>query len=190
MITQNSLQGLYKDVEEKMKRALATVTREFTEIRGGRATPALVENITVDYYGAATPLRQVAAITAPERNLLTVQPWDMKVVPEIEKAILKASIGINPIVDGKMLRLPIPPLTGERRQELTKVIHRMAEEARVSIRNVRRDSNESIKKLKADKQMSEDEAFKAQEQVQKLTDKYIAQIDGLVKTKEHELQSV
>ena len=183
------LPGLYKDIEDKMKRAIANVSRELTEIRGGRATPALVEHVTVDYYGAPTPLRQLATITAPEPRLLVIQPWDAKATPEIEKAILKASIGITPVADGKVLRLPIPPLTGERRNDLIKLIHKMAEEGRVGIRTLRRDANEAVKKLKSEKQISEDEAFKAQEHIQKLTDAFIAQIDALVKSKEQELHS-
>ena len=185
-----SLPALFKDSEDKMKRAIANVTRAFAELRGGRATPALVEHVTVDYYGAPTPLKQLAAITAPEPHLLVIQPWDTKLAPDIEKAIQKASLGITPVVDGKLVRLPIPPLTGERREELTKLVHKMAEEGRVSIRTIRRDANETVKKLKADKLVSEDEAYKAQDHVQKLTDKYIGQIDGLVKSKEQELQSV
>ena len=184
-----SLQNLYKDLEEKMKKAVATVMREFGEIRGGRATPAFVEHVTVDYYGAATPLKQLAAVTAPEPHLLVIQPWDAKVVPEIEKAIQQAGLGINPVVDGKIVRLPIPPLTGERRDELTKLVHKLAEEGRVHIRTLRRDANEAVKKLKNEKQISEDDSFKAQEQVQKLTDRYIVQIDSLVKAKEQELHS-
>jgi len=183
------LQQLYKDAEEKMKRALTTVTREFAEVRGGRATPAFVEHVTVDYYGAATPLKQVAAITAPEPRLIVIQPWDAQVTPEIEKAILKAGLGITPVVDGKLIRLPIPPLTGERRTDLIKLVHKVAEESRVNIRTLRRDANEAVKKLKADKQISEDESFKSQEQIQKLTDRYIGQIDALVKSKEQELQT-
>ena len=183
------LPNVYKDLEEKMKKALATVTREFNEIRGGRATPAFVEHVTVDYYGAATPLKQVAAVTAPEPNLLVIQPWDAKVVPEIEKAIQQAGLGINPIVEGKIVRLPIPPLSGERRSELTKLVHKLAEEGRVNIRTLRRDANESIKKFKNDKQVTEDDAFKAQDQIQKLTDRYIGQIDTLAKSKESELHS-
>lgn len=185
-----SVQSLHKETEEKMKRAVATVTREFAEIRGGRATPAFVEHVTVDYYGAATPLKQLAAVTAPEPHLLVIQPWDAKVVPEIEKAIQQAGLGINPVVDGKIVRLPIPPLSGERRDELTKLVHRLAEEGRVNIRTLRRDANEAAKKLKHEKQISEDDAFKAQETIQKLTDKHIEQINALVKQKETELQSV
>ena len=184
------IQNLYKESEEKMKRAASTLTREFTEIRGGRATPALVEHVTVDYYGAATPLKQLAAITAPEPHLLVIQPWDAKVAPEIEKAIQKASLGITPVTEGKIVRLPIPPLTGERREELTKLIHKLAEEGRVNIRTIRRDANETVKKFKTEKQISEDDAFKAQDHIQKLTDKHIEQINALVKSKEQELHSV
>ena len=179
---------LLKDLEDRMKRALGTVTREFSEIRGGRASPALVERLTVDYYGAATPLKQLAAITSPEPHLLVIQPWDAKAVHEIEKAIQKASLGITPVVDGKIVRLPIPPLTGDRRDQLTKLIHKLAEEGRVNIRTLRRDANEAIKKLKGEKQLGEDEAFQAQDQTQKLTDHPIEQINGLVKRKEQELQ--
>ncbi len=185
-----AVEPLYKDLEDKMKKALATVTREFSELRGGRATPALVEHLTVEYYGTPTPLRQLAAITAPEPNMLVIQPWDVKAVADIEKAIQKASLGITPVVEGKVVRLPIPPLTGERRDELIKVVHRMAEEGRVNIRTLRRDANEAVKKLKTDKKISEDESFKAQEHIQKLTDKYIEQINALVKTKEQELHTV
>ena len=185
-----TLPALYKDVEERMKRALSTVTREFAEIRGGRATTAFVEHVTVDYYGAITPLKQLAAVTAPEPRLLVIQPWDTQLVPEIEKAIQKAGLGVTPVVDGKLVKLPIPPLTGERRAELTKLVHKIAEESRVNIRTLRRDANETAKKLKADKQVSEDDAFKAQEHIQQLTDRYIEHINTLVKNKEQELNTV
>ena len=190
MITAQTLQSLYKDLEDKMKRALATITKEFSEIRGGRASPAFVEHVTVDYYGAATPLKQLAAVTAPEARLLVIQPWDARIVPEIEKAIQKAGLGITPVVDGKVIRLPIPPLTSERRNDLTKLVHKVAEEGRVNIRTLRRDANETVKKLKTDKQISEDDAFKGQDHIQKLTDRYSEQINALVKSKEQELQSV
>ena len=185
-----ALPALYKDAEDKMKRGLATVTREFGEIRGGRASPALVEHVTVEYYGTATPIKAVAAVTSPEVNMLVIQPWDSKMVPEVEKAIQKSGLGITPVVDGKLVRLPIPPLTMERRGELVKLVHKIAEESRVSIRTVRRDANEAAKKLKTDKQITEDEAFKAQDHIQKLTDRYIEQINALAKSKEQELQSV
>ena len=183
------VQKLQADAEDKMRRAITSVTREFNEIRGGRASPAFVEHVTVEYYGTATPLKQLAAVTAPEPHLLVIQPWDGKLVADIEKAIQKSGLGITPVVDGKLVRLPIPPLTGERRSELTKLVNRLAEEGRVSIRTIRRDANEAVKKLKTDKQISEDEAFKSQDAVQKLTDKYTEQINALVKSKEHELQS-
>ena len=183
------LQRVFNDVEDKMKLHVATIIREFGEIRGGRANPSLVEHLTVQYYGAATPLKQLAAITAPEPRLLVVQPWDAALVPEIEKAILKSGLGITPAVDGKVVRLPIPPLSGERRSELVKLAHKMAEDGRVHVRNVRRDANEAVKKLKGQKQASEDEAFKAQDQIQKLTDRNIEQINALLRTKEQELQS-
>ena len=190
MATVATMQTLFKDVEEKMKRSLATVTKELREIRGGRANPAMVEHVTVDYYGAPTPLKQLAAITATEPHLLVIQPWDAGASTEIEKAIQKASLGLTPVMDGKIVRLPIPPLTGERREELIKVVHRMAEEGRVGIRTLRRDANETAKQLKTSKQVSEDDAFKAQEHIQQLTDRYIEQINALVKAKEQELHTV
>ncbi len=189
MPTSTTVQGLYKEVEEKMKRAVSSLTREFNELRGGRASPALVENVHVECYGTVTPLKQVAAITAPEPRLLVIQPWDAKLTADIERAIQKAAIGLTPVVDGKIVRLPIPSLTGDRREELIRLVHKMAEEVRVSVRGLRRDANESVKKLKAAKQVSEDQAFTSQDQIQKLTDRYIEQINGLVKSKERELRS-
>jgi len=183
------IQKIVKDTEDKMKKAVTSVSRQFSEIRGGRANPALIEHVVVSYYGAATPLKQLAAVTAPEPRMLMIQPWDPTLVPEIEKAILASSLGITPLVEGKVIRLPIPPLSIERRNELTKLLHKMAEEGRVAIRNVRRDANEADKKLKADKQIGEDDAFKTQSEVQKLTDKYIGEIDALLKSKEHDLLS-
>lgn len=183
------LQANFKDAEDKMQRVLATLTRELTEIRGGRATPSLVEHVTVEYYGAAAPLKQVAAISAPEARLLVIQPWDATMVPAIEKAIQQSGLGVSPVVDGKLVRLPIPSLTGERREQLVKLVHKIAEDARVHVRNVRRDANEAVKKLKAEKQLAEDDAFKAQERVQHLTDRSIKRIDELVAAKEHELHS-
>jgi len=181
------LQKLLKDAEDKMKKSVAAVTRQFAEVRGGRANPSLVEHLTVSYYGTPTPLKQLAAITAPEPRLLVVQPWDASLVSEIEKSILQSGIGITPMNDGKLLRLPIPALTTERKQELTKLLHKMAEEGRVAIRTIRRDANEAVKNLKTDKQISEDDAFKTQHDIQKLTDKHIGDIDALLKAKEQEL---
>lgn len=189
MITANP-QQLVKDVDDKMKKSVAAAARQFSEVRGGWANPALVEHVTVSYYGASTPLKQLAAITSPEPRMLVVQPWDANVVHEIEKAILQSGLGITPVLDGKLIRLPIPPLSAERRGELVKLLHKMAEEGRVAIRTIRRDANEVAKKLKTDKQVSEDDAFKLQDQVQKLTDRAIAEIDALLKSKEHDLLAV
>ena len=183
-------QQLVKDVDEKMKKTIAAVTRQFSEVRGGRANPALIEHVAVSYYGAPTPLKQLAAVTAPEPRMLVVQPWDANAVHEIEKALLQSGLGITPMLDGKVIRLPIPPLSSERRAELVKILHKMAEEGRVAIRTIRRDANEAVKKLKTDKQLGEDEAFKLQDQIQKLTDKIIAEIDALLKSKEHDLLAV
>lgn len=181
---------IFKDVEERMKQSLAILTRSLGELRGGRATPALVEHVIVEYYGAPTPLKQLAAISAPEPRLLVIQPWDAKVAPEIEKAIMKTGLGITPQVDGKVVRLPIPALTGDRREELVKLSHKLAEEGRIAIRNARRDANDLLKGLKTKKQVSEDEHFKAHDQVQKLTDRYIEQVNALLTSKEQELRSV
>jgi len=181
------IQNLLKEAEEKMKKSAAAVSRQFAEVRGGRANPSLVEHLTVTYYGTPTSLRQLAAITAPEPRLLVVQPWDATLIPEIEKTILQSELGITPANDGKLLRLPIPALTAERRAELTKLLHKMAEEGRIAIRTIRRDANETVKKLKADKRLSEDDTFKAQGDIQKLTDKHIGEIDALLKAKEQEL---
>ena len=183
------LQVLYKEVEDKNKKALENVKHSFQEIRGGRATPALLDHVVVDYYGAMTPLKQLGAITAPEPRLLLVQPWDAKAVPDIDRAIQKASLGLMPQVDGKLIRVPIPPLSGERRQELVKVVHKMAEEGRVSIRNIRRDAMESMKKLKADNKATEDDVKEANQHIQKITDGYVEQINTMLKAKEEELQS-
>ncbi len=183
------LQKLYGDVEDKMKKAVAALQHEFAEIRGGRATPALLENIHVEAYGATSPLKQLAAITAPEARLLIVQPWDAGIINEVSKAIQKASIGMTPSVDGKLIRVPVPPLTGDRRQELVKITHKMAEESRISVRNVRRDALETVKKLKNDNQATEDDVKEISVHVQKVTDKYIEQLNGLVKSKEVELNS-
>lgn len=183
------LDALYKEAENKMKRTLEQIEKEFREVRGGRATPALVENIPVDYYGTATPIKQLAAVTAPEARLLVIQPWDAKATIEIEKAVQKASLGVTPVVDGKVVRLPIPPLTGERRDELTRLVHKMAEEGRVAIRNARRDANEAVKKLKNNDEATEDDVKESQGHVQKLTDQYIEKIGELLKHKEEELHS-
>ncbi|MFA4888955.1 MAG: ribosome recycling factor [Candidatus Omnitrophota bacterium] len=173
--------------EEKMKKAFDSVTREFSEIRTGRATPALVEGLYIDYYGTPTLLKQLAAISAPDAHLLVIQPWDPSAILEIEKAIMKSSLGITPSNDGKLIRLSVPQLSKERRIELARVVHKMAEEGRVSLRTIRRDAKEHIEKLEKDKAIPEDDKFKGIDDLQKIVDKYIARVEELLKSKEKEV---
>jgi ribosome recycling factor len=164
--------------------------REFKRVRTGRASVSLLDGIRVDYYGASTPLNQIATLTVPEPRSITIQPWDTSVIGEVEKAILKSDLGLTPMNDGKLIRIGIPPLTEERRRDLVKVIRKMAEESKVALRNVRRDSNEMLKDLKKDKAISEDEQFRGQEEVQKITDEFIKQADGVYAGKEKEILEV
>ena len=175
------------ETENKMKKALEASRRSFSEIRTGRASPHLVEGLHVDYFGTPTLLKSLASITVPDARLIVIQPWDVSVIPEVEKAILKSSLGITPFNDGKIVRLQIPQLTQERRDELKKVVKAMAEEGRVSLRTIRRDANDAVKKMESDKKISEDERFKAQDEVQKVTDKYIKDLESLLVEKEKEL---
>lgn len=175
------------NTEEKMKKAVESVTREFSEIRTGRASPALVEGLYVNYYETPTLLKQLASISVPDAHLIVIQPWDPTAIAEIEKAILKSNLGINPSNDGKLIRLSIPPLSRERRQELVKVVNKMAEEGRVSLRTIRREAKESLEKLEKDKVIPEDDKFRGIDELQKLIDKYIAKIDELLKNKEKEI---
>jgi len=175
------------DTEEKMKKTIESTKREFAEIRTGRANPSLIEGLRVDYYGTPTLLKQIASISIPDARLIVIQPWDPSAVKEIEKTILKSNLGVTPMNDGKVIRLSIPPLSKERRDELAKLVKTMAEEGRISLRTIRRDANESIKKLEDDKVIPEDERFKGQDEIQKLIDKYIQNIDQILKDKEKEL---
>jgi ribosome recycling factor len=175
------------NTEEKMKKALDSVMREFSEIRTGRASPGLVEGLHVDYYGTPTLLKQLASISAPDVHLIVIQPWDMTAIVEIEKAIMRSNLGINPSNDGKLIRLFIPPLSKERRQELVKVVHKMAEEGRVSLRTIRREAKEALEKLEKDKVIAEDDKFRGIDELQKLVDKYSAKVDELLKSKEKEV---
>ncbi len=185
-----NLQGVLRDSEAKMQKALEATTREFSMIRTGRATPTLVEGIRVDYYGAPTPLKQLANISAPDPKLLIIQPWDAKSLPEIEKAIQKSDLGFSPYNDGKVIRLSVPPLSTERREELTKLAHKQAEEGRISIRTIRHSAKEAIEKLFKDKLIAEDEKFKGVDSLQKLTDRYQAKVDELLSAKEADLKVV
>lgn len=175
------------ETEEKMKKAIDSVTREFSEVRTGRANPALVEGLHIDYYGAPTMLKQIASISIPDARLIVIQPWDISAIAEIEKTILKSNLGITPSTDGKVIRLSIPQLSKERREELAKLVKKMAEDGRISLRTIRREANETVKKLEDDKAIPEDERFKTQDAIQKITDKYIAKIEEILKEKEKEL---
>ena len=181
---------IYQTHEEKMKKALDVLRKEYGTLRAGRATPALLDKITVEYYGTPTPINQVANISVPEPRMIVLQPWEKSMFNTIEKAILKSDLGLTPSSDGSVIRLTIPQLTKERRTELVKVVHKKAEESRVAVRNLRRDANDSIKKLEKDKTISEDEAKKAQDDMQKLTDKYIKEIDTVMAAKEKEIMEV
>ncbi len=176
-----------KDADVRMDKAIEAFKRDLSRIRTGRASPALLEGIKVDYYGTAMPLNQVASISVPESRLITIQPWDANVLPEIEKAILKSDLGLTPTNDGKVIRVSVPPLTEERRKELVKLVKKMAEECRVAIRNIRRDAIERFKTMKKDKEISEDEFFKLQDEVQKITDDHIKTVDEVLEQKEKEI---
>lgn len=173
--------------DDKMKKAIDFVSREFSEIRTGRANPHLVEGLHVDYYGTPTLIKQLASITVPDAHMIIIQPWDISAIAEIEKAIMKSNLGITPMNDGKVVRLTIPQLSKDRRQELAKVLHQKSEEGRVSLRTIRREAKEHLEKLEKDKLVSEDDKFKAIDELQKLVDKYIAKIDEVLKTKEKEI---
>ena len=176
-----------QDTEAKMHKTIEVLSRELASIRTGRASPALVEFVKVDYYGVPTPVNQLASVSAPEARLLLIQPWDRSVLGNIEKAILKSDLGLNPSNDGNIIRLAIPPLTEERRKELVKLVHRRVEESRVSLRNLRRDALEQLRRLEKDKGISQDARERAQEQLQKLTDRFIAEAGKKGEDKEAEL---
>ena len=180
---------IINEMKRKMDRALEVLGQDFARIRTGRASVTLLEGIKVDAYGTAMPISQVASLAAPEPRLLTVQPWDTALMSDLEKAILRSDLGLTPSNDGKIIRIPIPPLTTDRRKELAKSTKKMTEESKVALRNLRRDANEQLKDLKKDKQISEDEAFKAQDEVQKITDDYIKKLDALAAEKEKEIMS-
>lgn len=184
------IEQVLKDAEDRMKKALIATAHEFASIRTGRASSALLEKLTVDYYGAKTPLNQMAGINIPEPQLLVVQPWDRGALGAIEKAIMQSDLGLSPSNDGSVIRVPFPPLSEERRQDLVKHVKKMAEEHRVAVRNIRRDVNEKIKHAEKDHEVSEDEGKRGQDRCQKLTDKYIVEIDALLAAKEKEIMEV
>jgi ribosome recycling factor len=181
------MQTVVRKAEQEMKRAVEATLKNFNGVRTGRASVSLVEGISVDYHGTTTPLNQLASLAVPERRLITIQPWDPSAMPAIEKAILKSDLGITPNNDGKMIRLAVPTLTEERRKELVKVIHKMAEEGRVIVRNHRREANDALKKMEKSKQASEDDVRKGTELIQDLTNKTIKNLDELLTKKEKEI---
>lgn len=183
-----TVKEIMHDTETKMKKTVEATQREFSTIRTGRASTGLVEGIKVDYYGALTPLKQLAAVSTPDARLVMIQPWDKGSMAEIEKAILKSEIGITPTNDGKVIRLSIPPLTQERRVELDKILKNIAEDGRVSLRTARHAAIENVRKSEKDKIITEDDKFKGQDDIQKLTDKYIKEIDTYLASKEKEIQ--
>lgn len=185
-----SVQDVIKDTKPRMEAAIEDTKRKLAAIRTGRATVSILDGIMVDYYGTPTPLSQMASVHAPEPQMVTVQPWDTTQLGAIEKAIRSSDLGLNPSNDGKLVRVPIPSLTEERRKQLVKQVHEISEEHRTAVRNVRRDANEKLKKLLKDKMISEDNEKTGLDEVQKLTNTYISKIDELMKTKEQDLMTV
>ena len=181
------IEPIYQETRDNMGKSIDALKNEFNRVRTGRASLTILDGIRVDYYGTLTPLNQMATLSVPESRLITIQPWDVSVIKEIEKAILKSDLGLTPSNDGKIIRISIPPLTEERRKELVKVINKISEDHKIAVRNIRRDSNELLKGLKKDGDISEDDSFKAQDQVQKITDEHIKLIDDVNKDKEKEI---
>jgi ribosome recycling factor len=188
--TFQSVKDVEANLKARMEKAVGDLQHEMASIRTGRASLGILDHIRVDYYGTPTPLNQIANLHVPEPSLITIQPWDVSQIGPIEKAIRSSDLGLNPANDGKIIRLPIPPLTEERRKELVKKLHGAAEHHRVSIRNIRRDGNEAVKKLLKDKKITEDEEKRAHDEIQKMTDGYMGKIDAAAKTKEKEILEI
>ncbi len=183
-----NMKEIHKDTETKMKKAVEAVSREFNEVRTGRAHPGLIEGLHVNYYGNLTLLKQMASISVPDPKTVVIQPWDPSAISDIEKAIMNSKLGVMPNNDGKIIRLNIPPLSTERREEMKKVVKDMAEHGRISVRTIRRESNEIVKKAQHDHLIAEDDSFRGQEDIQKLTDKYIKEIDAILSAKSKDLE--
>jgi ribosome recycling factor len=181
------IDSVYDDARDRMGNSIEDLRNEFKKIRTGRASLALFEGMRINYYGTPTPLNQVASLSVPESRLIVIKPWDQSVIGEIEKEILKSELGLTPMNDGKLIRIPIPALTEERRKELVKVVDKIAEDHKVSIRNIRRDANDLLKGLKKDGDISEDDFYRAQDKVQKITDDYIQSVDETCQEKEKEI---
>lgn len=184
------MEAIKKEAEERMNKALTSLERDFSKLRTGRASTSLVEDIKVDYYGTPTAISQLASVSVPDSRSITIQPWDRGSFSLVEKAILKSDLGLTPINDGKIIRINIPPLTEDRRKDLVKVARKNTEEAKVALRNIRRDANDALKKLEKDKVHSEDEIKKGQEAVQKLTDSHVAKADQKCQAKEKEIMEI
>ncbi len=183
------MQAVLKDLDTRMNTALEALAREFATVRTGRASTAILDAVRVDYYGTPTPISQMASLSTPDARTLVIQPWEAGQLKEIEKAITKADVGVTPVNDGKLIRLTMPTPTEERRKQLVKTIGKMAEEARVAVRNIRREANDKLKGLAKDKKVSEDEERRGHDQIQKTTDRFIARIDETLKKKEQEILS-
>lgn len=181
---------VFKETEGRMEESVRALKRELNTIRTGRASLSLLDGITAEYYSSQTPLNQLASLSTPEARTILIQPWDASVIKDIEKAILKSNLGLYPNNDGKVIRINIPPLTEERRRELVKIARKIAEDSRISVRNIRRDGNEELKSIEKDKQITEDTLHKAHEQIQKITDKYIESINGILEAKEKEIMEI
>ena len=186
----NSVKEVEGNLKARMEKAISDLQHEMASIRTGRASLGILDHIRVDYYGTPTPLNQVANLHVPEPSLITIQPWDVSQIGPIERAIRISDLGLNPANDGKIIRLPIPPLTEERRKELVKRLHGIAEHHRVAVRNIRREGNEAVKKLLKDKKLAEDDERKALDDIQKMTDAYMQKIDQAAKTKETEIMEI
>lgn len=182
-----SVKEVTTSTEEKLKKSVDFVMREFSEIRTGRAHPGLVEGMHVDYYGTPTMVKQLGQISIPDPHMLVIQPWDPSVIPEIEKAILKSNLGLTPSNDGKIIRLSVPTLSKERRQEMVKIVHKKAEDGKISLRTIRHEAKTHLEKLEKDKAISEDEKFRGIDEIQKLVDRYSVRVDEILKNKEKEI---
>ncbi len=180
----------YSSIEEKMDKTISVFSENLAEVRAGRANPAILNKVKIDYYGTPTPINQVAGVSVPEARLIVIQPWDMSILKEIERAILASDIGINPNNDGKVIRLAFPELNEERRKELVKDIRKTAEDAKVAVRSIRRDGIDEFKKKQKDSEITEDDLHSAEEQIQKITDKKIEEIDNILSNKEKEIMSI
>ncbi|MDB4512007.1 ribosome recycling factor [Arenicella sp.] len=184
------IDDILQDAEQRMQKSIESMRSEMAKIRTGRASPALIDHLSVDYYGVATPISQVANINVQDARTLAVQPWEKNMVPVVEKAIISANLGLNPVTAGDLIRIPMPPLTEERRKEMVKVAAAEGENGKVAIRNIRRDANSDFKDLLKDKEISEDDDKRAHDRVQEITDKYVAEIDKIVAEKEAEILTV